>query len=272
MRAFRVAYDGAPYHGFQRQPSVPTVADGLLDALDDLDVLAAGAEVPSGYAAAGRTDAGVSAVAQTVAFAAPEWLTPAALNGDLPADVRAWAHADAPGEFHATHDAAARAYRYHLHAPGADADLARAAADRLAGDHDVHNLTPDDDGTERRVERVGVERDGPFLVLTVRAPGFCREQVRRTATVVRRVATGVEPPDYVDRVLGEADLTGPAGIPPAPAHPLVLVDVEYPGLSFQVDPDAAASAREVFAGKRTEHRERARVAGEVVAGVDGSSE
>ena len=44
--------------------------------------------------AAGRTDAGVSALAQTVAFDAPEWLTPRALNAELPAEIRAWASAD----------------------------------------------------------------------------------------------------------------------------------------------------------------------------------
>ena len=38
MRAFRIAYDGRPFHGFQRQPSVPTVEDRLFDALDSLDV------------------------------------------------------------------------------------------------------------------------------------------------------------------------------------------------------------------------------------------
>jgi tRNA pseudouridine38-40 synthase len=268
-RAFRVAYDGAPFHGFQRQPDVPTVADAVLDALRALDLLGDDEDVPPGYAAAGRTDAGVSALAQTVAFEAPEWLTPDALNGDLPRDVRAWAHADTVEGFHATHDAIARTYRYHLHAPGADLERARAAAGRLTGDHDVHNLTTDEEGTERTVERLAVEPAGEFLALTVTAPGFCRHQVRRTATVLRRVATGEREPGYVDEVLGEAELTGPEGIPSAAAHPLVLVDVEYPLLRFEVDEDAAASTRKVFAGKRREHHERARVAGTVADGVDG---
>jgi tRNA pseudouridine(38-40) synthase len=76
MDAYRVAYDGRPFHGFQRQPDVATVEDALFDALRNLGVLADDAAKPAGYAAAGRTDAGVSAVAQTVAFEAPEWLTP----------------------------------------------------------------------------------------------------------------------------------------------------------------------------------------------------
>jgi tRNA pseudouridine38-40 synthase len=266
-RAFRVAYDGAGYHGFQRQPDVPTVDDAVLDALRALDVLGDDEDVPPGYAAAGRTDAGVSALAQTVAFEAPDWLTPDALNSELPRDVRAWAHADTVEGFHATHDAIARTYRYHLHAPGAAIERARAAATALTGDHDVHNLTTDDEGTERTVERLAVEPAGDWLVLTVTAPGFCRHQVRRTATVVRRVATGEREPEYVDRVLGEAELTGREGIPPAPAHPLALLDVEYPLVRFEVDADAAESVRDVFEGKRVEHRERARVAGDVAEGV-----
>jgi len=52
--AFRIAYDGQPYRGFQCQPDVPTVEDALLGTLRDLDVLPADADAPPGYAAAGR--------------------------------------------------------------------------------------------------------------------------------------------------------------------------------------------------------------------------
>ena len=99
MHAYRIAYDGRPYHGFQRQPDVPTVEDAMLGALRDLDVLAGDADTPPGYAAAGRTDAGVSALAQTVAFEAPDWLSPAAFNSELPESIRAWASADVDAEF-----------------------------------------------------------------------------------------------------------------------------------------------------------------------------
>ncbi|WP_433626599.1 tRNA pseudouridine(38-40) synthase TruA [Halomicrococcus sp. NG-SE-24] len=258
MRAFRVAYDGRPFHGFQRQPDVSTVEDALLDACRALGVAD---DAPEGYAAAGRTDAGVSAVAQTVAFAAPDWLTPAALNSELPASVRAWASADAGPEFHATHDALFREYTYHCYAPRANLALAKDALDRLSGEHDFHNLTPDEEGTVRDL-RTDVLRDGDYLVVTLRAGGFARNLVRRVVALVRAVATGEAPVAKVDRVLSPEPLDGPEGVAPAPAHPLVLTDVGY-DLDFAVDDEAAASAREVFADLRVEREAGARVAGEI---------
>jgi tRNA pseudouridine38-40 synthase len=265
MRAFRVAYDGRPYYGFQRQPDVETVEGRLLSALDRLGVT--DGDTPEGYAAAGRTDAGVSAVAQTVAFAAPEWLSPAAFNSELPASVRVWAHAPAPADFHATHDATERRYTYHLHAPDADEDLARAALDALTGEHDFHNLTPDDGGTVRDL-RGALERDGPFLVVTLRAGGFCRQLVRRVVGLVAEIARGESPLEKVDRVLATDPLPGPEGVAPAPASPLVLTGVAYPGVTFERDPEAAASAREVFADLRAERRAGARVADSVLEGIE----
>ncbi|UPW02377.1 tRNA pseudouridine(38-40) synthase TruA [Halorussus gelatinilyticus] len=260
MRAFRIAYDGRPFHGFQRQPDVPTVEEAVFDAANALGVADG---KPAGYAAAGRTDAGVSAVAQTVAFECPDWLTPAALNSELPASVRAWASADAPDDFHATHDAASRAYRYHCHAPEADLARAEQALGRLRGENDFHNLTPDDENTVRELQ-ADAERDDDYLVFDLRAGGFVREMVRRVVSLVRAVATGDASLAKVERVLGPEKIDGPEGVAPAPAYPLVLVDAAYPMLTFSVDDDAAASTRELFAALRDERATRTRVAAEVV--------
>ncbi|MFB6223724.1 MAG: tRNA pseudouridine(38-40) synthase TruA, partial [Haloarcula sp.] len=171
MRAYRVAYDGRPYHGFQRQPDVDTVEGRLRSALVRLGVCERGDGLPENYAAAGRTDAGVSARAQTVAFDAPAWLSPTAFNSELPPDVCVWASADVPAEFHATHDATARTYTYFHYAPqsshvpgdgdtpaddrpgrsGVDDGRWNAAVDALSGTHDFHNLTSDTSGTVRTI-------------------------------------------------------------------------------------------------------------------------
>ena len=264
MRAFRVAYDGRRYYGFQRQPDVPTVEDAIHDALVELEVTDGGA--PSGYAAAGRTDAGVSALAQTVAFEAPDWLTPHALNGQLPDEVWSWAAADAPDGFHARHDAHSRSYRYYLHADGLSADRARDALDALSGEHDFHNLTSDDENTVRSVD-AGLSIEGAFFVLTFTAGGFPRNLVRRATELVREVASGESGLDRVDRVLGPEALDGREGVPPAPPYPLVLSDVSY-DLDFTTDEAGADSARTFFEDRHREAASRARVAGFVADQID----
>ncbi|MFB6221379.1 MAG: tRNA pseudouridine(38-40) synthase TruA [Halolamina sp.] len=268
MRAFRLAYDGRSYHGYQRQPDVPTVEGTLLSALTEADVAAEG-ETPPGYAAAGRTDAGVSAVAQTVAFEAPEWCTPAALNGRLPGSVRAWAAADVPTAFHATHDATRRTYVYHLHAPDADDEAAVEAATRLSGEHDFHNLTSDEQGTVRDAS-VGVEREGEFLAVEVSAGGFPRGFVRRLVGVLSQVAVDDEPLSRVDAVLSDESLQGERGVPRMSPEPLVLTEVTYPDVGFEVDEEALVSAREVFEQRRVSGLERARVAETVLSGFERS--
>lgn len=258
MRAFRIAYDGRPYHGFQRQPSVPTVEGELFDALAALGIADGGP--PEGYAAAGRTDAGVSALAQTVAFRAPEWCTPRALNGDLPPGIRAWAGAEPPPDFHATHDATWRAYRYHHHAPELDRDAVSRALSAVEGTHDFHNLTAVTDpgvDTTRTVHEATVERSGDFLVVRVRAEGFLHEMVRRVVGYVTDAARGEAP--GIERVLSDEVLSGPEGIAPAPAEPLVLSGVGYPDLEFAVDDRAAESRRSVFEKRRVAAATRARV-------------
>ena len=271
MRAFRLAYDGRPYRGFQRQPDVPTVEGALLDALRDLEVLDSADDVPPGYAAAGRTDAGVSALAHTVAFRCPDWCTPRALSGALPEDVHAWASADVPDGFHATHDATRRAYEYAMPLAGATdpdgtLDRAREAAARLAGEHDFHNLTPDGAGTVRDLE-VAVSREGDALVLAVASDGFPRHLVRRLASLVGAVARGEADLALVDRVLDPAPLDGPEGVAPAPPEGLVLVDVAYPGVTFEPDPVAVEAARATFDERAATARAVARTAGRVRDGL-----
>ena len=260
MRAFRLAYDGTEYRGFQRQPHGETVENALFDALRSLDVEFDEGS-PVGYAAAGRTDAGVSARAQAVALRTPAWLSPAALNSELPASVRAWAAADAPESFHATHDAVERVYRYFLYAPEADDGLAEKAAARLSGTHDFHNFTPDDEGTERELS-VSVRREGAFLIVDCRAGGFARQLVRRLVSILDAVAEGDRPPEYIDRALAPVPLSGPDGIAPAAPEPLVLLDVRYPEIDFEADDRALEAVRRVF-----EKQQRQRLAGARVAGT-----
>ena len=263
MRAYRLAYDGLPYYGFQRQPDVPTVEDALFDALDDLGVL--DGDVPTQYSAAGRTDRGVSALAQTVAFDAPEWLSPAALNSELPVSIRAWASADVRGDFHATHHANAREYTYFLYAPHTDDERVRTALEMLSGDHDFHNLTSDSAGTRRHL-KTAMTRDGGFLVLRFRAGGFPREFVRRAVSLVNSVAREDAEIEKLKRVLGPEPILGPDGIGPASAEPLVLTTVSY-DVAFHRDSEALERTRQIFSQLYSRRASRAQVAKRILEGL-----
>ncbi|WP_418286644.1 tRNA pseudouridine(38-40) synthase TruA [Halorubrum sp. DTA46] len=278
-RAYRVAYDGREYAGFQRQPHAETVEGTLLRALAAHGLLDRGDgpthATPPGYAAAGRTDAGVSAVAQTVAFEAPEWLTPRAFNGQLPGSIRVWAAADVRDGFHATHDATRRTYRYHLYAPGGgaadgvadrgyavDDDRVRAALTRFSGEHDFHNLTSDETGTVRDLTATAT-REGDLLVVEIAADGFPRALVRRLVAAARAVGRGTTDVERIERLLAPEPISGQFGVGPAPSAPLVLWDVEYDGVSFGVDTEAAASAREAFGERHRDARLAAAVTGAI---------
>lgn len=251
-RAFRIAYDGTPYHGFQRQPAVPTIENVILDAFTELGIDA----IEAGYAAAGRTDAGVSAAAQTVAVRVPPWLDPAALNGGLPADVRAWAVADVDPSFHPRYDAIERVYTYHLHAEGIDVERTRAAAASLVGRHDFRDLSAAAEETTRELSRLEIEPEGDFVHITAAAPGFVHQQVRRIvsllAAVGRRQRTLADVQDVLDP---DTRVTGGEGIPPAPPGPLVLTDVQYDAVAFTVS--APDDSRGLFRDRAIDLRGRA---------------
>jgi tRNA pseudouridine38-40 synthase len=180
-----------------------------------------------------------------------------------------WADAPAPPGFHATHDATAREYTYHLHAPAGRVDdgRARGTLGALTGEHDFRSLTPDDEGTVRELAG-SLERDGTFLVVRLRADGFPRQLVRRLVSLVAASARRGLPESRVERVLSAEPLSGPEGVAPAPAEALVLSDVAYP-LEFAADGRAAADAREWFRERRAEAATGARVAGHVAGALDG---
>lgn len=111
MRA-TVEYDGAAFHGYQVQPVQRTVQGVLemwLGRLFDRPVRVIGA---------GRTDAGVHAAGQEIAFDAPSAWDPSrietALRGVLPPDVAVYRTRPAAPGFHPRFAATGRRYEYYL--------------------------------------------------------------------------------------------------------------------------------------------------------------
>jgi tRNA pseudouridine38-40 synthase len=105
-----IEYDGTDYHGWQVQPGLKTIQGVLqskLSMITKTDVAVSGA---------GRTDAGVHALAQVANFKTRSRMTPeefkAALNSVLPKDIVIKNTQQVKDNFHARYSATGRTYRY----------------------------------------------------------------------------------------------------------------------------------------------------------------
>jgi tRNA pseudouridine38-40 synthase len=199
-----VEYDGTDFAGFQFQPGARTV-QGALEAA--LATLSGGVRQP--VDGAGRTDAGVHATGQVIAFSyagplsAPRLTV--ALNGLLPPDVAVRGVRRAARGFHPRHAARYREYRYTVwngprsplrertalgvRVPLDTAAMARAGS-VFIGRHDFSAVGATDRGPVRTVHAVRVRREGSLVTIDVRADAFLRGMVRRIVAVLLEVGRG----------------------------------------------------------------------------------
>ena len=238
-----VAYDGTDFAGWQSQPERRTVQGVLEEAWRKIT------QEDVRVTASGRTDAGVHAEGQVVgvetASGIPEAKLLAALNAKLPEDVVVRVVEPAPPNFHATHDALRKTYRYQVHnsrvrplfdrrfvwhVPTAeldDAAMGQGGA-ALIGRHDFacfESTGSERSSTVRTITDLSVHRSGERIDIEVTGDGFLYNMVRSIAGTLVEVGRGARPVAWVAEVLASRDRTQ-AG-PTAPAHGLVLARVEY---------------------------------------------
>ena len=219
--ALRIAYDGRAFFGHQRQPDARTVEGECIAALRAAKILSDPGR--AFFRSASRTDRGVSALGNVIAFDAD--LRPEAVLGafnDKARGVWAWAYAAVADTFHPRH-AEERWYRYRLLDP-LPLEPLRAAAALFEGEHDLRWFTSDPVAAPFPIRKVDVEREGDATVVDVRARSFRRGMVRRIVAALVAHATGAAGLASIRACLqGEKHDFGMA-----PAEPLVLMDVRYP--------------------------------------------
>ena len=218
--AFKIAYDGRPFYGHQRQPDARTVEGECLHALRAARIVRDPQE--AFFRSASRTDRGVSAVGNVIAFNS-SLAADAALGAfnDKARDVWAWAVAEVPLSFHPRH-ARERWYRYHLYDPYPIEGL-RQAGRLFEGEHDLRSFTSDPPRGLHTLRSVTVGRKGAAILVDVRAPSFRRGMVRRMVAAMVGVARGRVSLEELRTAL--AGVRGDFGT--MPPEPLFLMDVDY---------------------------------------------
>lgn len=264
--ALRVAYDGRAFHGSQRQPGVRTVEGDLLAALARVGAIEDAERAR--FLAASRTDRGVSAAGNVIAFDTSfrrDELCSAA-NAHLH-DAWALASAPAPHGFN-PRSSPRRTYAYLQPKSGVrDPPAFAAALARFEGTHDFTNFGRVEPHVNpvRDVQRVAVADRGGHLRVQIEAPSFLWNQVRRMIGAALAVDRGDATLDALDRALARPREAADLGL--APPEPLVLVDVAHDALAWERDP-RATGARHLAA--RLAELELARsVLGELASEVGG---
>jgi tRNA pseudouridine38-40 synthase len=241
-----VAYDGAPFAGWQSQTGGKTVQDHLEAALSTV------ADEAVRVHGAGRTDAGVHAIGQCAhADVAARRLEPErwvhALNASLPPTIRVLRAAYVSTTFHARFSAKGKTYRYRIwndrvlpplelgrawHVPQPlDADALHAATRQFIGRHDfaafAANRGKPEENTVRTIEAARLRRAGRSFTLEFSGDGFLYKMVRLMVGAIIRCGLGKMHPAEIAERLAAPTSQHSAKQFVAPAHGLILVRVRY---------------------------------------------
>ncbi len=244
MRRFKliIEYEGTAYHGWQVQPNLPTI-QGLVQA-----ALARIVGSPVQVTGAGRTDAGVHALAQVASFAGEVRLDPLtlrrALNAGLPGDIVVCRVEEASPDFDARRSARSKTYRYTIlrrdypsawlarHSLYVPYPLdARAMADAARVLIGTHNFSAFRAGTCAAATPVRTVSDaswrvaGDLLHFEITANAFLQHMIRIILGTLLEVGRGKRTPFEVAMILASRERRRAGKT--APPHGLCLVEVHY---------------------------------------------
>lgn len=218
-----IEYDGGPFMGWQRQDHGPSVQQALEEAIERMS----GEQVR--LHCAGRTDAGVHALAMTAHVDLDKKVTAYRLREGInalvrPAPISIVEASEAAPDFHARFSCTGRRYLYRIlnrRAPPAldkgkvwhigrplDAEAMAEAAAHLVGRHDFttfRSVHCQSDSAVKTLDRLAVDRVGEEVHIRAAARSFLHHQVRSMTGCLALVGLGRWSPDDVKRALEARD-------------------------------------------------------------------
>jgi tRNA pseudouridine38-40 synthase len=218
-----IEYDGGPFMGWQRQDHGPSVQQALEDALKRMT------GAPAQVLAAGRTDAGVHALAMAAHVDVEKELTPHRLREGLnalvrPAPISVLSVEPVADDWHARFSCTGRHYLYRIlnrRAPPAllrgkvwhlptplDIAAIQSGATHLVGRHDFTTFRSahcQSESPVKTLDRLEVERNGDEIHIHAAARSFLHHQVRSMVGCLALVGRGQWRPDDIGKALAATD-------------------------------------------------------------------
>ncbi len=238
-----IEYDGSNYHGFQRQDNAHTIQGEIEKQLFNLS------HEEIRVCAAGRTDAGVHARGQVIAFNTASRIPSAqwtlALNSFLPDDIRVLSSSEVRPDFQPQFHSISKRYAYFLYGrkPGAafyrkyalcnadplDTAAMNQACQFIEGRHDFRAFCASGSSAktfERTVLHCSFKEVGALLRLDIEANGFLYNMVRIIMGTLLEVGRKRIAAEEIVDIIKSKDRTK-AG-PTVPPQGLYLLSVTYP--------------------------------------------
>lgn len=252
--ALGLCYDGAVWHGWQKQPSGHTVQNQLEKALNRF------LAVPTTTVCAGRTDSGVHALNQvvhvdtTVERSIESWVR--GLNALLPTSISVqWAQL-VSHDFHARFSAQNRRYLYLLrntrvrspllnHKVGwvfrpLELSVMQQAANLFLGEHDFTTFRAAECQAKnpvRHLRQLDIHQRGELFIFEFAANAFLQHMIRNIMGALVYVGMGRKEPTWISYLLEQKDRHVSA--PTFAADGLYLAGVDYPSHHGLVTPSSS---------------------------------
>lgn len=241
--AIVVEYCGTEFHGWQRQPDLPSVQATLEAAISQI------VQHQVEVVAAGRTDRGVHAKAMVAHFDTttnhPERAFVFGINSFLPQSIKIHAAHYVPATFHARFNATFRRYQYVIlntatpspllherafwHPIPLAVDKMQQAADLIVGEHDFSSFRGKDCQAKSPVKNIHfckVTQKEAKIIIDIQANGFLHHMVRNITGVLLKIGEGRKPTHWINEVLTAKTRT--AAAMNVPACGLYFCEVGYP--------------------------------------------
>ena len=226
-----IHYDGTDYHGWARQPGMPTIQGTIEAAFEKLT------GKPVEVIGSSRTDAGVHALGQVAHATLTDCPIPTenflnALNNLLPDNITIADVQDVPDDFDAISNTVEKRYDYLIntapvrpvlvrnqwHRPGKlDVETMADAAKLLVGRHDFKSFASAADQRESSVRTITlctVEQNGGIIKISVAANGFLYNMVRNIVGTLVEIGRGRWQPEHMKEILDAKDRTAAGPIAP----------------------------------------------------------
>lgn len=230
--AVKFAYDGKNYYGYARQPGLKTVEDDLINSLITHSFIENTNK--SKFRSASRTDKGVSALGNVIAFntSASKSSIITSLSKDF-TSILVYGIKDVDSQFNPRY-AKLRQYRYYLLVDDLDIEKIVKISSCFTGEHNFSNFSRLESFKDpiRNIYNILFTLEDNFLIIDFYAQTFLWHQIRKIISALIKIGGGKLEKIQIIEALENPFKNIDFGL--APAEPLILRDIVY-DFDFEYD-------------------------------------